>query len=449
MIEILFIEDHEDLRKALKKQLELFQFRVDEAQNYRAASRKIGKKNYDIILLDLILPDGNGLKLFDEFPGKLNSRTIIITANATIPSVVEAIKKGAFNYLEKPVELPLLLAQVKKIIEMNRLRSEHQSLRSEVISNYTFDDIVFQSNEMADIVDRAKVLAETENTILIQGETGVGKEVISQAIHYFSRRKGNPFLPVNCAAIPSELFESELFGFEKGAFTGAIDSYSGRFIQADQGTLFLDEIGELPLHIQAKLLRVLDEKVIYRLKSKQTLKIDVRLVVATNKNLEDEVKLNQFRSDLYYRLIESTITIPPLRERFDDILPLAYYFIRKYNQIYNKNVTRISDEAEKFLVNYPWPGNIRELKNTIKSIFPFKKDNTIGLDDLSYSIIGGKKFAGSKFLSLEEYMNKYIQKILKVSRFNICHACEILKISRPRLYRKIKDLKIENVVKEK
>lgn len=448
MVKILLVEDQEDLREILKTQLELQQFLVDEAPTLKSASEKIEQGNFDVIILDLKLPDGTSISLFDRHPGKLASRTIIITANATIPSVVEAIKKGAFNYLEKPVEEELLIAQVKKIVELNRREDKYRSIESEVGVDYRFEDVIFESKLMGDIISRAKVLARTNNTILIQGETGVGKEVISRSIHNHSLRKDEIFLPVNCASIPTELFESELFGFEKGAFTGAVSSYSGRFIQADKGTLFLDEIGELPLNIQAKLLRILDENVIYQLKSKKALKVDIRLIAATNKNLDDEVNLKQFRSDLYYRLKESSLLIPPLRERVEDILPLVHHFIKIYNHIYDRNVTKISKEAENYLLNYSWRGNVREVKNTIKSIIPFKKNNTIDLDDLSYSIIEGKEVSEKQLPTLDDHEKKYIIKVLKATGFNITRTAEVLGINRPRLYRKIKYFQLEDTVRE-
>ena len=446
MTKILLVEDQAIIRRALKNQLESYQFMVEEASTLQGAGNKIEQGSYDVILLDLQLPDGNGLQLFDSHPGKMVSRTIVITAHATVCNVVEAIKKGAFNYLEKPMDMELLTAQIKKIVELNHLERRYQSIRTEVTSAYIFEDIVYESRQMEDILARAKILAKTDNAILIQGETGVGKEVVSHSIHNCSLRKSEVFLPVNCAAIPPELCESELFGFAKGAFTGAVNSYSGRFVQADKGTLFLDEIGELPLHIQAKLLRIMDEKRIYPLKSKKALTIDIRLISATNKKLGDEVNLQQFRNDLYYRLKESTLVIPPLRERVEDILPLARHYIRIYNQVYNKNVTKISRKAENFFLNYSWNGNVRELKNTIKSIIPFKKNDTLGLDDLSYSIMEGKDLKEQRFLTLEEHEKQYILQILKATDFNISQAAEILDINRPRLYRKIKHLQLENKI---
>lgn len=446
MIKILVVEDQEDFRELVMHQLMLHNFMVDEAPDFKTASWKIEKGSYDVFILDVKLPDGSSIDLFDHYPEKLISRAIIITANATIPGVVQAIKKGAFNYLEKPLDEDLLIAQIKKIVEINRLRTEHQSMVTEVTSNFTFENIIYESQQMQEIIDRAKILAPTDNTVLIQGETGVGKEVLAYSMHNYSNRKNKIFLPLNCASIPAELFESELFGFEKGAFTGAMDSYSGRFIQANNGTLFLDEIGEFPLNIQAKLLRILDERAIYRLKSKMPVKIDVRLFAATNRELIKEVKLKQFRSDLYYRLIESAITIPPLRERVEDILPLIRHFIQVYNNIYNKEVTKISKEAERYFLNYSWEGNVRELKNTVKSIIPFKTNNIIEMSDLSFSLIGGKESRKKKLPTLEEYENEYMRKVLKITSFNITRACEILEISRPRFYRRLKDLELEDIV---
>ena len=448
MIRILLVEDQPIMMKLLKAQLERHEFIVDQAATFQAAAQKIQSDNYDVILLDLQLPDGNGIELFDRYPGKMASRTIIITANVTVSSVVEAIKKGAFNYLEKPVDEELLAAQVRKIVELNRMERKYQSIKTEVTSNYLFEDIVHASKQMEEIIHRAKILAKTDNAILIQGETGVGKDVLSHSVHNYSLRSSEVFLPINCASIPPELFESELFGFAKGAFTGAVDSYSGRFLQANKGTLFLDEIGELPLHIQAKLLRILDEKVIYPLKSKKALTIDIRLISATNKDLGSEVNLKQFRGDLYYRLRESTIVIPPLRQRPEDILPLINHYIRIYNHIYNKNVVRISKRAENYFMTYSWRGNVRELKNTIKSIIPFKKNDTIDLDDLSYSAIEGKDIKDKRFLSLDEVEKKHILNVLQATNFNISQTAKILGLNRPRLYRKITSLGLEEAMKQ-
>jgi two-component system, NtrC family, response regulator len=446
MPDILIVEDQEHMRTILRERLQVHRYRVDEAADLGSSIVKLRRKQYDVVILDLKLPDGNSLSLFDRFPEKLVSRTIIITANATIPSVVEAIKKGAFNYLEKPVDKELLLAQVSNILRLNSTKQEHQHLIDDVAANFTFDKIIFESRQMEEMISRARTLAKTENTILIQGETGCGKEVLAHCIHNGSSRRGNIFLPVNCPSIPADLFETELFGFEKGAFTGAVGGYKGRFVLADKGTLFLDEIGELPLQIQAKLLRVLEDMTIYSLKSDKPVRIDVRLITATNRDLLKEVKLKQFRTDLYYRLKESTIVIPPLRERVEDILPLVYHFIRIYNHVYNKQVTRISAEVEKYFLTYAWEGNVRELKNTIKSIIPFKTNHTIRMEDLSYYQLESAESSRNKILPLRESEKRHIFKVLKLTDFNILRSAELLEISRPRLYRKMReyDLEIES-----
>ncbi|MCP4150587.1 MAG: sigma-54-dependent Fis family transcriptional regulator [bacterium] len=445
---VLVVEDELDARLDVKELLESFEFQVDEAPDFRTAAQKLEHRNYDVILLDLNLPDGYGIDLFDTYVEKLSGKTIIITADASIPGVVEAIQKGAFNYLEKPYDDDLLIAQVNKIITLNRLQEVHSTFRSELLSNFTFEKIIYESKAMEEVIAKARVLANTDNTILIQGETGTGKEVLSRAIHNVSPRKKELFLPVNCAAIPSELFETELFGFEKGAFSGAVDSYEGRFLQANHGTLFLDEIGELPLHIQSKLLRILDEHVIYRLKCHSPLPVNLKLLTATNRDLEDEIKMNQFRKDLYYRLCESAIRIPPLRERPEDILPLIRHYIDIYNRMYDKEIKHLTPALERFFIEFPWDGNVRQLKNTIKSIIPFKKNDTLELADLSHSVLAGKQDDNKRFQSLEEHEKKYIYQILKVSEFNIRKTSEILGISRPRLYRKIQQFNLDKLIKE-
>ncbi|MCP4215667.1 MAG: sigma-54-dependent Fis family transcriptional regulator [bacterium] len=436
-MKILFVEDEAHLRRFFKNHLETQGYRVDEAMDLKTATRKLRQESYDVVILDLMLPDGTGITLLDKFPEKTLSRTIIITANPSIPGVVEAIRKGAYNYLEKPVDPELLCVQVEKIADMNRLKDRHRVMSAEMVADYTFDTMLYESKQMEEVVSRARVLAGTDNTILLQGETGVGKEVLAHAIHNESRRKREVFLPLNCAAVPAELFESELFGFEKGAFTGAVTNYKGRFLQAHRGTLFLDEIGELPTAIQAKLLRVLDERRVFRLKSTEALPIDVRLIAATNRDLDQYVKNGEFRSDLYYRLRESMLEIPPLRDREEDILPLFRYFLKLYGGVYNKKVTAIHRDAESCLLNHAWQGNIRELRNAVKSILPFKDTETIELQDLSPVVMGVGESAANKLVPLEKMEQEYILKVLKITGFNITRAAEILGIARSRLYRKI------------
>lgn len=453
MFKILVIEDVDHLRRLIKTDLETQGFQVDDVPDLKSAAWKLTKGTYDIIILDLILPDGNGISLLEKFPGKTVGHTIITTAHPSIPGVVEAIKKGAYNYLEKPVEPELLTAQVNQIIQLNRLKNGHRTMSTEMAANFTFADIIHESKQMEAVITKARILAETGNTILLQGETGSGKEVLAHAVHNQSSRSDNVFMPINCAAIPTDLFESELFGFKRGAFSGASSDYNGRFIQADKGTLFLDEIAEFPLQMQAKFLRILDEKNVYSLKSQQPVSVDVRLIAATNRDLVQEVKAKQFRSDLYYRLQESTITIPPLREREEDILPLFRHFIKVFNHVYQKEVTQVSREVEHHLLDYYWAGNVRELKNTVKSIIPFKTNDSIELEDLSATILGkgssGREYTCEhKLIPLEEYQSDYILKVLKITDFNITRAAEILGITRARLYRKISQFNLLETIEK-
>lgn len=436
---ILLVEDDVALRGLLKAELEDGGYHVDDVGFFREAHGKMGSGAYTAVVLDLKLPDGNGLDLFEDYPDKLRNRTIVITANASIANAVEAIRKGAFNYVEKPFPEGLLNIQIRKIVELDSLRRSAGICKKEVAANFSFRDIICESSEMREVIDRAKVLSETDNTILIEGETGVGKEILSQSIHNGSRRQSNVFLPVNCAAIPPDLVESELFGFKRGAFTGATENYSGRFIQADKGTLFLDEIGDLPLHVQAKLLRVLDNGMVYQLKGGKPQRIDIRIIAATNKDLAAEIKAGCFRKDLYFRLQESVIYIPPLRERPDDIMPLFRDFLRTYNSIFNKKVDHVTTKAERFLVGHDWEGNVRELKNLLKSIVPFKNNDTIDINDVILPLKHHARAGGKKCKTLAEYGGEYVREVYHATGFNKRKALELLGISLPTLNKYLKD----------
>ncbi len=440
---ILIIEDEIAVRKSLKKLIELRNYSVDEAEDFSAGVKKIRYANYDIYLLDLKLPDGNGLQLLKKYQSKMEGKTIVMTAHATIPTAVDAIKNGAYYYLEKPLDEELLFIQMEKIVEFSSLKDKNLSFKKELLSQHTSDEIVYESKKMAEMVSLAKQFAKTDNTVLIQGSTGVGKEIMAKFIHNNSRRKDKVFLPINCSSIPEQLFESELFGFKKGAFTGASDHYGGRFIQADKGTLFLDEIGEMPLQMQAKLLRVLEDGVVYQLGNNAPVKVDVRVIAATNKDLKEEVNKERFRKDLYYRLKGNFIFIPPISERREDIMPLVWHFISVFNNLFEKKITRITKEAESFLVTYSWDGNVRELKNTIKSIFSLKNNDSITLNDLMLTLHETEKSLQRSFLTLEEHELNYIKEVLECNKNNIKKTAKILDISRARLYRKLNALNID------
>jgi DNA-binding NtrC family response regulator len=442
-MKVLLIEDEIALRRSLKKLLELRKYQVDEAEDFFSAAKNIRYYSYDIFLLDLKLPGGNGIQLLKKYKSKLEQKTIIMTAHATIPSAVDAIKSGAFYYLEKPLDEELLFIQMEKILGLTQLREKNLTLKKELTTQHSSDDIVYESKQMNEVISLAKKFARTDDTVLIQGNTGVGKEIMAKFIHKNSKRKNKTFLPINCSSIPEQLFESELFGFKKGAFTGAAENYSGRFIQADKGTLFLDEIGEIPMHLQAKLLRVLEDEEIYQLGNNQPQKIDVRIIAATNKDLWEEVRADRFRKDLYFRLKGTMLHIPPLSERKEDIMPLVWHFVSIFNNLFEKKITRITKEAEVYLMGYPWEGNVRELKNTIKSIFTFKNSDSITVKDLMLTLHLSERETKKPFVALEEHELKYIKEVLEANQFNIQKTAKILDISRSRLYRKLKLLDID------
>jgi len=442
MKRILLIEDEIALRKSLKKLLELKKYTVDEAEDVAAAAKKIRYGGYDVFLLDIRLPDGSGTDLLQKFRSKMEEKTIVITAHATIQSAVDAIRSGAYYYLEKPLDEDLLFIQMEKIMEFSHLKEKNLSFKNELLSEHSSDDIVFKSRKMAEVMALAKGIARTDNTVLLQGNTGVGKEIVAKFIHKNSKRRDKAFLPLNCSSIPEQLFESELFGFKKGAFTGASEHYTGRFIQADKGTLFLDEIGEMPPQFQAKLLRVLEDGEIYQLGNDAPRKVDIRLIAASNKDLWEEAQAGRFRKDLYFRLKETVLYIPPLMERKEDIIPLVWHFVGIFNNLFDKKIIRITREAENYLIDYPWEGNVRELKNAIKSIYAMKNNDSITINDLMISLHEDNRGTRKSYLPLEEFERKYIQEVLSAYDFNIKRAAEILGISRARLYRKIKPLGI-------
>ncbi len=453
MEKILIIEDEPMLRKSLKKLLELKRTcAVDEAPDVITAEEKIKNNEYDFFLLDMRLPDGYGLDVLKKYHANMGGKTIVMTAHATITNAVEAINSGAFYYLEKPLVENLLFIQMDKIAEILQLKKKNVAIKNELFSKHSSDTLIYKSKQMEEVVDMTLKFALTDNTILINGNTGVGKEVFAKFIHSHSKRKDNAYLPINCSSIPEALFESELFGFKKGAFTGADENYRGRFLQADNGTLFLDEIGEMPLALQSKLLRVLEDEMVYQLGNNKPTKIDVRLIAATNRDLWHDVQTGRFRKDLYFRLNGTRIHIPPLAERKEDILPLVWHYITLYNNIFDKNISRITKEAESFLENYNWEGNVRELKNTIKSIFTLCESNTITMKDLTLSLHNQGHERGlsfkTHFLPLEEFEQKYMAEVLKANDFNIKKTAELLKISRNRLYRKLKDVNLTDETEE-
>lgn len=383
---ILVIEDEYVQRTLLTDLLAKEAYKVFSAENGAAAMELFKNEVVDIILVDYRLPDTDGVTLIKYFK-EINPEVeiIMITAFGSIENAVKALKAGASEYLTKPIDLDDLLFKIKKIEEKRDLIHENRILKETLKDRFKSEDFVYASEKMHEVASLIVRIAKTDSTCLILGESGTGKEVVVNLIHDLSERRGQPLVKVNCAAIPDTLLESELFGYEKGAFTGANQRKIGKFELADKGTIFLDEIGDMPQLLQSKILRVIQEREVERLGGLRPAKIDVRLITATNRNLENEVKNGRFREDLYYRLNVVTIAIPPLRERKNDIPLLIDFFIKKFNKRYNKGIQGMTREARDFLIKYDFPGNVRELENIIERAIVLARGEYISNEDLSIS----------------------------------------------------------------
>jgi DNA-binding NtrC family response regulator len=444
--DILIVEDDLSLRESMSNTLRRKKYNVKEAGTVKLARKILKKNTFDLILLDLSLPDGTGMDILKKLDFRYRNRVIIVSGTGTIKLAVEAMRRGAFDFLEKPIDRDILLLSVEKVINVNRDLDNFQKLKE----SPTFERIVYRSRAMADVIKQAKECARTDKTVLITGETGTGKELFAHAIHNASDRLEKPFVTVNCAAIPISLAESEFFGFEKGAFTGAESDYPGKFMLADTGTIFLDEVGELNLEIQPKLLRVLESREISSLKSRQSKELDIRVIAATNKLLDGIDKDSDFRQDLYYRLEEITLRIPPLRERKSDIIPLARHFVTLANITSTHQVESIAEDAEELLTGYHWPGNVRELKNTIDKTMAFIRDNEIKAKYLPSNLRKGKKEAPleNSFLTLEAIEKKQVEQALRLTGYNIQRSARLLGIGRPAIYRKIEKYGLQRLGKQ-
>jgi DNA-binding NtrC family response regulator len=438
---ILVVEDEEVSLKYLLRLLEKEGFYGEGVSTGKEALERIKKGSYDLILLDLRLPDVNGLELLPEIK-KLDEEIdiIIITAYGSIETAVAAIKAGASDYLTKPLEIEELLLKINNFFEKKRLQIENIALRTsqEITEKHPF---IAKSKAMQDILKVINEIKDTDTTILITGETGTGKTALAKYLHFTSNRRARPFISINCSLYTEELLASELFGYEKGAFTGAFKSKPGHIELAHGGTLFLDEITEIPISLQAKFLKVLEDKEILRLGGTKPIKVDVRFVAATNKNIQIEIKKGNFRRDLYYRLSVIEINLPPLRERKDDLRPLAELFIQKYNQKFKKKVKGFTKEAWEVLTDYDFPGNVRELENIIERAVLLCKDEFITQDlfpqSLQISIVS--TLNAQEIKSLEEISREYAKKVLEFFGGNKSKTAEVLGISRTSLWRLLKE----------
>ncbi len=437
-VKILVVDDEAIIRDSLRDWLSDAGHFVLTAENGSQALEIIQRENPAVAIADLVMPGMDGIELMKRTKElAADTMFIIITAYGSIPTAVAAVREGAYDYIEKPFSPERVELLVAKLSERQRLVEENIALRQELEERYCFEDIVTKSPKMKQIIELIKVVAKSNTTVLITGESGTGKELVARAIHSQSRRRDRPFVPVSCAALPESLLSSELFGHEKGAFTGAHIQRKGKIEFANRGTLFLDEIGEMSANIQVHLLRVLEEKEFARVGGNELVRADVRIISATNKDLKKAVASGQFREDLYYRLNVVNIELPPLRERREDILLLSRHFLKKFTLENQKEISGFSREVNDFLLKYQWPGNVRELENTIERAVILARGRHIGIDSLLQraSELGTSAIPGT---SLKEVERNHITGVLKQTSGNYTEAARILGISRATLYNKVK-----------
>ncbi len=442
-LSILIIDDDEAIRDSCSQALKKDGYKVKTAKDGMEGLRLFKEESFQVVLLDLRLPGADGMEVLSKIKEE-NPETpvIIITAYASIESAVEAMKRGAFNYLAKPFSPEELRVITRKALKSREVFLENIYLREELEKKTEFDMVVGKSKPMEKLMDILRRVAATESTVLISGESGTGKELLAREIHNHSLRKNAPFVVVDCGALVETLFESELFGHVKGSFTGAHETKHGRFEVANGGTIFLDEISNISLNIQAKLLRVIQEREVTRIGSTKPIKVDVRILAATNQELADLVRKEKFREDLFYRLSVVPIHLPPLRERKEDIPLLVEHFLSKYNKRTRKNINSISPDIKKALMEYDWPGNIRELENTVERAVVLSKGNQIELESLVYhGISAGSSFfnpAAGRCKPLDEVEKEYIKAVLQAQYGNKSKTAKILGIDRKTLTAKLK-----------
>ena len=440
---ILLVEDETNMAKMQVKLLQRKGYEVDTASNGREALTKLDRSHFDVVITDLKMPVMDGMQLLRNMNIKERGcAVIVLTGHGTIESAVEAMQHGATDYLTKPCNPDELFLKIDKLLETKRLREEVVRLRREVYAYKKFGELIGQSQAMRQIYAVISAVGKNKSTVLITGESGTGKELVARTIHQKGPEGERPFVAINCGAMSETLLDSQLFGHRRGAFTGAIADHNGVFQAADSGTLFLDEISEIPLALQVKFLRAIQEKEVTPLGSNRPVKVDVRLIAASNRNLEEEARRGTFRDDLYYRLSVVPIHLPPLRERREDIPLLIEHFISIFSKEYNVEPKQLTPDALEKLVSYPWPGNIRELQNVIERVFALSQTTEITRAELPISVVGFEEHPVSftelsELPTLEAMEKSLIVAALQKSQGNKNEAARLISIDRQRLYRKI------------
>jgi two-component system response regulator AtoC len=452
MRRVLVVDDEENIRLVLRTLLRKHGYEVELADSAEAALALVDSFGPDVILTDVRMPKMSGLDLLATLKAKNALATVIVmSAYGSVDLALEAIKAGAYDYVSKPFKPDEVVLALRKAEERETLRRENRALKEQISQQAQFESMLAKSAPMVEVFKTIAKIAEFKSTVLVTGESGVGKELVARALHSRSSRKGAPFVAINCGAIPENLLESELFGHKRGAFTDATSDKRGLFEEATTGTLFLDEIGELPLNLQVKLLRVLQEETIRRLGDSRDIKVDVRIVAATHRDLAAEVKAGRFREDLFYRINVLHVAIPPLRERREDVALLADHFVARNNARLGTTIRGLAPEARKILLEYGWPGNVRELENTIERAMVLCESDTLGVGDLpervrealdpvQVQLRTGELSVKKTVAAVERIL---ITRALKKTGGNRTRAAELLEISHRALLYKIKDYKIE------
>ena len=452
---LLIIDDEANMRHMLTTVLKKADYAVDSASDGIAGLKMIEQTRYDFILCDIKMPNMGGMEFLEAAGDKLNGTTVIMmSAYGSIDTAIDAMKLGAYDYISKPFKTDEVYLTLKKAEERERLKAENRLLKERIEifeKDHSFDRMVGKNKEMQDLFQLAKKAAQYRTTVLILGDSGTGKELVARGIHHSSQRAAGPLVPVNCGGIPETLLESELFGYRKGAFTGADQNRHGLFREAEGGTIFLDEIGEMPLTLQVKLLRVLQDNEVRPLGESKSVKIDVRVVAATAKNLEEEVRRGGFREDLYYRLNVLTIKLPPLNRRTEDIPILCEHFISRLNKILGKEIKGVAPEAMSQLLSYPWPGNVRELENAIERAMVVSdglqlSPEHFSLESRPTGLMNPVQpyFEGLSLKNAQKCMEKdLITRALQQTEGNRTQAARLLEISHPSLLSKMKVYEID------